>query len=170
MPTMLAFLDLLPNGGGDGQAFVALTLDNMKKFNEETPDAPGVQYFSWGAEFEPGLLDPFRFPHSVVLPKEGPNDGLVSISSARWGTYLGTLKGVSHLDLVGWVNTARYTWAEWTGRSIKFKPATFYLEVADHLARVVEGVKEGEEPPPRVRTRTGTAETTRTEDGGEVME
>lgn len=33
----------------------------MKKFNEETPDAPGVQYFSWGAEFEPGLLDPFRY-------------------------------------------------------------------------------------------------------------
>ncbi|KAG9049710.1 hypothetical protein FS837_009355 [Tulasnella sp. UAMH 9824] len=170
LPTMLSFLDMLPNGGGDGQAFVALTLDNMKKFNEETPDAPGVQYFSWGAEFEPGLLDPFRFPHSIVLPKEGPNDGLVSLSSARWGTYLGTLKGVSHLDLVGWVNTARYTWAEWTGRSIKFKPATFYLEVADHLARVVEGVKEGEEPPPRLKTRTGTSETTRTEDGGEVME
>ena len=55
------------------------------------------------------------------------------------GTYLGTLEGVNHLDLVGWVNTARYKWAEIMGREIKFKPATFYLSVADHLARVVEG-------------------------------
>lgn len=39
----------------------------MKKFNEETPDAPGVQYFSWGAEFEPGLLDPFRYVLRTVV-------------------------------------------------------------------------------------------------------
>lgn len=55
------------------------------------------------------------------------------------GTYLGTLEDVNHLDLVGWVNTARYKWAELIGHEIKFKPATFYLGVADHLARVVEG-------------------------------
>lgn len=30
------------------------------------------------------------------------------------------------------------------GREIKFKPATFYLGIADHLARVVEG--QGQEP------------------------
>ena len=55
------------------------------------------------------------------------------------GTYLGTLEGVNHLDLVGWINTARYKWAEIMGREIKFKPATFYLGIADPLARVVEG-------------------------------
>ena len=46
---------------------------------------------------------------------------------------------MNHLDLVGWINTARYKWAEIMGREIKFKPATFYLGIADHLARVVEG-------------------------------
>lgn len=25
-----------------------------------------------------------RWPHSVVLEKEGPNDGLVSLQSAQW--------------------------------------------------------------------------------------
>ena len=40
--------------------------------------------------------------------------------------------------MIGWLNTARYKWAEFTGREIKFKPATFYLGVADHLARHVE--------------------------------
>ncbi|KAL4241730.1 GPI inositol-deacylase [Abortiporus biennis] len=142
MPSVLSLLDLLPNGGGDGKAFTFLTVENMKKFNADTPDVEGVKYFSWGATYEPGLIDTWKWPHSVVLEKEGPNDGLVSLKSARWGTYLGTLEGVNHLDLVGWVNTARYKWAEIMGREIKFKPATFYLSIADHLARVVEGQQE----------------------------
>lgn len=58
-------------------------------------------------------------------------------SSSRVMT--GKLECVNHLDLVGWVNTARYKWAEIMGREIKFKPATFYLGITDHLARVVEG-------------------------------
>lgn len=61
------------------------------------------------------------------------------------GTYLGTLEGVNHLDLVGWVNTARYKWAEIMGREIKFKPATFYLGITDHLARVVESQERASE-------------------------
>lgn len=53
-------LDMLPIGGGDGAAFQSLTVDAMRKFNDLVLDAPGVQYFSWGARFEPGLLDPFK--------------------------------------------------------------------------------------------------------------
>jgi triacylglycerol lipase len=97
---------MLPIGGGDGKAFEFLTTENMKKFNEDTPDVEGVKYFSYGAEYEPGLIDTWkygwfrrvfyfvgtelctRFSHSVVLEKEGPNDGLVSILSARWVTVL----------------------------------------------------------------------------------
>jgi triacylglycerol lipase len=61
------------------------------------------------------------------------------------GIYLGTLSGVNHLDLVGWVNAARYMWAEMTGNEIEFRPATFYLGIADMLAGEVEGQpKEGE--------------------------
>ncbi|KAF8477857.1 Alpha/Beta hydrolase protein [Gautieria morchelliformis] len=139
LPSVISLLDMLPNGGGDGKAFESLTVERMRRFNEDTPDVDGVEYFSWGATYEPGLIDTWRWPHSVVLEKEGPNDGLVSVESSKWGTYLGTLENVSHLDLVGWINTARYKWAELTGREIAFKPATFYLGVADHLARVVEG-------------------------------
>ncbi|KAG6870121.1 hypothetical protein C0992_000967, partial [Termitomyces sp. T32_za158] len=62
------------------------------------------------------------------------------------GTYLGTLQGVNHLDLVGWINTARYKWAEMMGKEIKFRPATFYLGIADMLAGEVDGVpREGED-------------------------
>ena len=48
---------------------------------------------------------------------------------------------MNHLDLVGWINTARYKWAELMGNKIKFKPATFYLGIVDHLAKAVEGLK-----------------------------
>lgn len=58
------------------------------------------------------------------------------------GTYLGTLQGVNHLDLVGWINTARYRWAAMMGKEIKFRPATFYLGIADMLAKEVEGQDE----------------------------
>lgn len=158
LPSVLSLLEMLPNGGGDGTAFEFLTLDNMRRFNEDTPDAPGVKYFSWGAWYEPGLIDTWKWSHSVILEKEGPNDGLVSVESSKWGTYLGTLENVSHLDLVGWTNGARYRWAEIMGREIRFKPATFYLGIADHLARVVEGQEaEGEAPngteTPRTRDR-----------------
>lgn len=139
LPSVLALLELLPNGGGDGKAFECLTLESMRRFNEETPDVEGVRYFSWGACYEPGLIDTWKWPHSVILEKEGPNDGLVSVESAKWGTYLGTLSPVNHLDLVGWTNAARYTWASIWGKEILFKPASFYLGVADLLAGVEEG-------------------------------
>ena len=47
---------------------------------------------------------------------------------------------MNHLDLVGWINTARYKWAEMIGREIKFRPATFYLGIVDMLAGEVEGL------------------------------
>jgi len=55
---------MLPNGGGDGKAFESLTIESMRKFNEDTPDVDGVRYFSWGAVYEPGLIDTWK----SVLP------------------------------------------------------------------------------------------------------
>ena len=60
LPTLKTLLDKLPIGGGDGKAFEGLTLEAMARFNEETPDVEGVKYFSWGAKFEPSLLDTFK--------------------------------------------------------------------------------------------------------------
>ena len=64
-------LDMLPNGGGDGKAFEFLTTENMKKFNEDTPDVEGVRYFSYGAEYEPGLIDTWRYgrPPNISFPR-----------------------------------------------------------------------------------------------------
>ncbi|KAJ9099887.1 hypothetical protein QFC21_003892 [Naganishia friedmannii] len=92
LPSWLSLLDSLklPNGG-DGTAFEALGSKSMESFNEECPDDPNVKYFSWGACFEPGYLDTFRWSHSIIYAAEGPNDGLVSVQSAKHGEYQGTL-------------------------------------------------------------------------------
>lgn len=57
----------------------------------------------------------FRQSQRIVLAAEGPNDGLVSAASSRWGRHQGTLEGVSHLDLINWTNRLRWWVWELTG-------------------------------------------------------
>jgi triacylglycerol lipase len=62
------------------------------EFNERTPDAPGVRYFSYSAAVAPPRITPLlRRSWNLLTPLEGPNDGIVSVKSARWGEELGTL-------------------------------------------------------------------------------
>ncbi|KAL3422561.1 triacylglycerol lipase [Phlyctema vagabunda] len=123
------------SGLGTG-AFQQLTTKYMKEtFNPKTPDVPGVQYFSYGAVFKPSIWSAFRQPHKIVQRIEGPNDGLVSVGSAKWGTYKGTLVGVSHLDLINWTNRLKWAFSRLQGKEIKFNAIAFYLDIADMLAK-----------------------------------
>jgi triacylglycerol lipase len=64
-----------------------------QEFNAATPDMAGVKYFSYGAEVPATRLSPvLRRTWNILMPVEGPNDGLVASASARWGEYLGTLQ------------------------------------------------------------------------------
>ena len=70
----------------------------------------------------PSLWSAFRQSHRIVEKAEGPNDGLVSVASSRWGGengYKGTLNGVSHLDLINWTNRLRWILWEFTGKKRK---------------------------------------------------
>lgn len=118
-------------------AFSQLTRRYMaEEFNPSTPDRPDVRYFSYGAAVErPALLSPFRHPHAVMTQAEGSNDGLVSVESSHWGTYKGTLLGVSHLDLINWSNRVGWTVREWMGIKKNFNAIAFYLDIADMLAK-----------------------------------
>ncbi|TKA51728.1 hypothetical protein B0A55_12243 [Friedmanniomyces simplex] len=104
-------------------------------FNPRTPDVDGIAYYSYGATLRPRLTSVFRKSHSVVQAEEGPNDGLVSVSSAKWGTYKGTLDDVSHLDLINWTNKLRWWIWELTGHRKHFNAIAFYLDIADMLAK-----------------------------------
>ncbi|CAG8980564.1 hypothetical protein HYALB_00002562 [Hymenoscyphus albidus] len=122
-------------GIGTG-AFQQLTKRYMlEEFNPKTPDDTTVRYFSYGATADPGVLSPFRYSHGIVNTAEGPNDGLVSVESAMWGTYKGTLVGVSHLDLINWTNRLQYWALKVVGVERKFNAIAFYLDIADMLAK-----------------------------------
>jgi triacylglycerol lipase len=104
---MLARLNL------DSGAFSQLTTKYMREtFNPATPDDPSIRYFSYGAQFKPSLWSVFRFSHDMIDVIEGPNDGLVSVTSSKWDErgYKGTLDGVSHLDLINWCVAGFWSW------------------------------------------------------------
>ncbi len=107
LPSLYKFVEGI---GMDTGAFQQLTRRYMaEQFNPRTPDDPDVRYFSYGAVVDaPALLSPFRQSYKVIAEAEGPNDGLVSVTSSRWGTYKGTLIGVSHLDLINVSNLKLY--------------------------------------------------------------
>ncbi|RDL38960.1 uncharacterized protein BP5553_03300 [Venustampulla echinocandica] len=117
-------------------AFSQLTRKYMcEEFNTKVLDAAGVRYFSYGATSNPHLFSVFKHPHSILAKLEGPNDGLVSVASAKWGTYKGTLVGVSHLDLINWTNRLRWFASRVAGIDRKFNAIAFYLDIADMLAK-----------------------------------
>lgn len=93
----------------------------------------------------------FRLSHRILAAAEGPNDGVVSVASSKWGgekSYKGTLAGVSHLDLINWSNRLEWLAREIignrrksvTGRSIildgwwlidcRFNAIVLYLDIA----------------------------------------
>ncbi|MEZ4317424.1 MAG: hypothetical protein R3F61_07965 [Myxococcota bacterium] len=90
-----------------------LSVDTMEAFNATVLDRPDVRYASWagkscalldvlcqignGGEIVTPLFGATQLALTLV---EGDNDGLVSVDSARWGEFLGTLHA-DHLDEVG---------------------------------------------------------------------
>ncbi|KAJ2849213.1 hypothetical protein IWW36_002786 [Coemansia brasiliensis] len=80
----------------DTPAYACLTTDYCQQFfNPSTPDAPGVEYLSIGAHMDPAdisdKVNPLIIPHDIIYKSEGPNDGFVSLRSAQWGHYLGSV-------------------------------------------------------------------------------
>ena len=73
-------------------------------FNRENPDVPGVYYQSFAGVMRTPLSDlNLSTANLIVGMIEGPNDGLVSVESAKWGESFTLLtgcsgRGVSHYD------------------------------------------------------------------------
>jgi triacylglycerol lipase len=66
--------------------------DVCRAFNERTPDAVGVRYFSYTGAVPSSRVSPLlRRAWNILTPVEGPNDGLVSVRSGAWGEVVGML-------------------------------------------------------------------------------
>jgi triacylglycerol lipase len=92
-------LDLL---GVPPGAFYDLTTARCRAFNEQTPDAPGVRYFSVAGRYEGRWDNPaWLLSAPLIARAEGINDGLVSLASARYGEGCEVWEA-DHLNLAGW--------------------------------------------------------------------
>jgi triacylglycerol lipase len=75
----------------DIDAVKDLTTTSCKAFNEQVRDVPGLPYYSISACRTRSRMAPWGLlSHEIIRRREGENDGLVSVASARWGTHLGT--------------------------------------------------------------------------------
>ena len=120
-------------------AFSQLTCQYIRdRFNPVVPNDPQVRYFSYGASATPHIFSVFRLSHDLIEVIEGPNDGLVSVASSKWGKpdgYKGTLIGVTHLDLINWTNRFKRLAASMSLIQQDFNAVAFYLAIADMLAK-----------------------------------
>jgi triacylglycerol lipase len=99
------------------EAFIDLRTDMCRRFNEEVPNAPGVRYFSVAGVCEKPWLGPeWRLPYAIVNRAEGPNDGVVSVTSAQWGEHTDIWSG-DHLNLVNWPNRLARKRGVWCDRA-----------------------------------------------------
>ncbi|HOJ74121.1 MAG TPA: hypothetical protein PL151_07150 [Phycisphaerae bacterium] len=86
----------------DVRAFWDVTMAQTRKFNQDVPDVPGVSYYSVTASCSPDRVPAWlHHAYSIILREQGENDGLVAVSSARWGTELGHWP-FHHFHLINW--------------------------------------------------------------------
>ncbi len=113
------------------QALADLTVDSCRAFNEQVPDAPGVRYFSVAGRMEPNWRKwHLRLSEGYLRQHEGPNDGLVSLTSAEYGEDCEVWDG-DHLDIVNWQHPVALL-----RRRNRFDFATNYVRLAQRLADV----------------------------------
>jgi len=88
VPLLLA----LEAGGINVDGFRDCSPVRCRAFSARTPNMPQVRYFSYGGDVPLQRVTPMlRRAWDMITVEEGANDGLVSLQSARWGEYLGTL-------------------------------------------------------------------------------
>lgn len=111
------------------QALTELTPEHLTEtFNPQVPDHPDVRYWSYaghaGRETEVTLNPFMNMLNRVLHQHEGPNDGFVSVESAQWGSFRGTLPA-DHAQQVGLRPSD----------DGPFDAHAFYGEIAEHLAQ-----------------------------------
>ncbi len=94
-----------------------LTVARCRQFNAEVPDIPGVRYFSVAGRHRGSWRSPeWQLSHRVVSEFEGPNDGIVSVSSASYGEETHLWEG-DHVRMLRWLDPLH----DGTGRGQTFK-------------------------------------------------
>lgn len=76
------------------KVYEQMTADYMKVFNLLVPNVESVYYQSYAFDMKNPWSDPaMGIFYGFVRKMEGPNDGLVSVESAKWGDFRGVYSG-----------------------------------------------------------------------------
>jgi triacylglycerol lipase len=122
--------NVMDGGSADfNQAVKDLTPEYVcESFNPQVKDHPEVRYWSKAGragKSTDASINPLLRPMNVMLfNREGVNDGFVSVDSARWGTFLGTMDA-DHAQQIGIDLTP----------SSQFESTEFYAELVEMLGK-----------------------------------
>jgi len=125
-------------GGGEQDSIAmgqSLTVATLKQFNQNTPNKSGVKYYSYGSKITVpdliqhpmmGLVHPATWAGGLFYGTGSANDGVVPLSSQKWGTWKGGpstniyTTGVDHLQATNF---------EWTGQTW-YDVKSYFLKMA----------------------------------------
>lgn len=111
------------------EASYQLSCVYAKQFNERYPDAPGIYYQSYASLMKHGFSSKLLcVPYWILKSLDAPNDGLVTVESARWTNFQGVetnryLRGISHGDMI---DLTREDYRD-------FKVLEFYINLVQRL-------------------------------------
>ena len=103
-----------------------------REFNQKYTDVPGVYYQSYGSLMRSGFSSKLLcVPYWLLKKLDGPNDGLVTVQSARWTNFRGIvtssrLRGISHGDMID------LTREDYQG----FDVLEFYVKLVEELKKM----------------------------------
>lgn len=114
----------------DTEGFLTLTAEARQAFNESARDheaTNGVVYQTYaGAQEQDQIFTPLKLSWAIINEAEGPNDGLVAVSSQLWVDELTSDDGVvkkvkqhefpvpaDHLNQIGWWDLAELRRFKW---------------------------------------------------------
>jgi triacylglycerol lipase len=110
---------ILTATGWDVGAFDDLTTAQARVFNRRVRDVRGVWYGSVVGFAKGRSLNPLLWPtYAYLSRREGPNDGIVSVASQRWGEVVAEIEA-DHWAQIGW--------------SWRFDPAELFEELLREL-------------------------------------
>lgn len=128
--------------GLDLEAFKDLTVKACTRFNEspvvvefEEHCAEHIRFQTYAGEQKFwGVFDALKLPYYIIEKEEGPNDGLVSVQSAKWKDqfFKGIIADADHINELGWWDSAQI-WAKESDNELLERIHRFYADIAADL-------------------------------------
>lgn len=120
----------------------SMTRRGSERFNQQTPDLPGIFYQSYAGKMPAGSKNRlFYFTRKASNRHDGDNDGLISVDSAKWGLFRGIFtgggkRGLSHADETDFFKRS------YDGDSALYDDDNIYKDIPQIYVRIVKDLKE----------------------------